>query len=132
MACAALLAITPPRPDLLLRTARICLKLRRPRQAYDAAARVNPIDVRGTADLDRTAEQMTEMAAALCTWGLRVEATDVLRNAHALAPHAAAPRSALASSPAGGGSKESSPAWGGTTRPRSGAGPLASGPRSGF
>jgi len=97
VACAALVAITPPRPDLLLRTARICLKLRRPRQAYDAAARVNAIDVRGTADLDRTAEQMTEMAAALCTWGFRVEATDVLRNAHALAPHAAAPRSALIS-----------------------------------
>jgi tetratricopeptide (TPR) repeat protein len=97
MACAALLAITPPRPNLLLRTARICLKLRRPRRAYDAAARLNAIDARGMADLDRTAEQMTKMAAALCTWGLRVEAKDVLRDANALAPHAAAPRSALIS-----------------------------------
>jgi tetratricopeptide (TPR) repeat protein len=95
MACAALLAITPPRPDLLLRTARICLKLRRPRRAYDAAARLNAIDARGMADLGRTAEQMTKMAAALCTWGLRVEAKDVLRKANALAPHAAAPRCAL-------------------------------------
>jgi tetratricopeptide (TPR) repeat protein len=97
VACAALLAITPPRPDLLLRTARICLKLRRPRQAYDAAARVSVIDVRGTADLDRTAEQMTELAAVLRTWGFRVEANDVLRKANALAPHAA-PQSALISS----------------------------------
>jgi tetratricopeptide (TPR) repeat protein len=97
VACAALLAITPPRPDLLLRTARICLKLRRPRQAYDAAARVSVIDVRGTADLDRTAEQITELAAVLRTWGFRVEANDVLRKANALAPHAA-PQSALISS----------------------------------
>ena len=94
VACAALLAITPPRPALLLRTARICLKLRRPRRAYDAVAKVNAIDVRRTGGLDRTAEQMTKIAAALCTWRLRVEAKDVLRNAIALAPHAAAPRGA--------------------------------------
>jgi len=95
VACAALLTITPPRPDLLLRTARICLKLRRPRRACDAVARVNVVDIRGTADPDRTAEQMMQIATALCTWCLRVEAKDVLRNAIALAPHAAAPRSAL-------------------------------------
>ena len=97
LACAALLAITPPRPDPLLRTARICLKLRRPRQAYDAAARVNAIDVRGTADLDRTAEQMTKIAAALCTWGLRVEAKNVLRKVGALTPRATTAPSALIS-----------------------------------
>ena len=95
MACAALVTITPPRPDLLLRTARICLKLRRPRRACDAVARVNVVDIRGTADPDRTAEQMMQIATALCTWCLREEAKDVLRNAIALAPHAAAPRSAL-------------------------------------
>ena len=97
VACAALLTITPPRPDLLLRTARICLKLRRPRRACDAVARVNAVDIRGTADPDRTAEQMMQIATALCTWCLRVEAKDVLRNAIALAPHAAAPRRALIS-----------------------------------
>jgi len=95
VACAALLAITPPRPDLLLRTARICLKLRRPRRAYDALAAVNAIDVRQIADPDRTAEQITNIAAALCTRGLRAEAKDVLRSVIALAPRAAAPRSAL-------------------------------------
>jgi tetratricopeptide (TPR) repeat protein len=95
VACAALLAITPPRPDLLLRTARICLKLRRPRRAYDALAAVNAIDVRQIADLDRTAEQITNIAAVLCARRLRAEAKDVLRSANALAPRAAAPRSAL-------------------------------------
>src|SRR5262249_33622820 len=97
MACAALLAITPPRPDLLLMTARICLKLRCPRRAYDTAAGVSAIDVRQMADPDRTAEQMTKMAAAFCTRGFRVEAKDVLRKADTLAPHAAIPRSALIS-----------------------------------
>src|SRR6516164_1749654 len=97
LACAGLLAITPPRPALSLMTARVCLKLRRPRRAYDAAARVSVIDVRQVADPDRTAEQMTKMAAAFCTRGLQVEAKDVLRKANALAPHAAAPRSALVS-----------------------------------
>jgi len=95
VACAALLAITPPRPDLLLRTARICLKLRRPRRAYDALAAVNAIDVRQIADPDRTAEQITNIAAVLCARRLRAEAKDVLRSAIALAPRAAAPRSAL-------------------------------------
>ena len=95
VACAALLAITPPRPDLLLRTARICLKLRRPRRAYDALAAVNAIDVRQIADPDRTAEQITNIAAVLCARRLRAEAKDVLRSAVALAPRAAAPRSAL-------------------------------------
>jgi tetratricopeptide (TPR) repeat protein len=95
VACAALLAITPPRPELLLRTARICLKLRRPRRAYDALAAVNAIDVRQIADPDRTAEQITNIAAVVCAQRLRAEAKDVLRNAIALAPRAAAPRSAL-------------------------------------
>jgi tetratricopeptide (TPR) repeat protein len=97
VACTALLAIMPPRPDLLLTTARICLKLRRPLRAYDAAAMVSAIDVRQMADPDRTAEQMTKMAAALCTRGLQAEAKDVLRKANALAPHATTPRSALIS-----------------------------------
>src|SRR5262245_15742123 len=88
VACAALLASTPPHPDLLLTTARICLQLRRPRRAYDAVAGVNVVDV-------RTAERMMKLAAALCTRGLRAEAKDVLRRAIALAPHAATPRSAL-------------------------------------
>lgn len=95
VASAALLAVTPPRPDLLLRTARICLKLRRPRRAYHALAAVNAIDVRQIADPDRTAEQITNIAAVLCARRLRAEAKDVLRSAIALAPRAAAPRSAL-------------------------------------
>ncbi len=86
---------TPPRPDLLLRTARICLKLRRPRRAYDALAAVNAIDVRQIADPDRTAEQITNIAAVLCARRLRAEAKDMLHSAIALAPRAAAPRSAL-------------------------------------
>jgi tetratricopeptide (TPR) repeat protein len=95
VACAVLLAITPPRPELALMTARICLKLRRPRRAYDALAGMNAIDVRQIADPDRTAEQMTNIAAVLCAQRLRAEAKDVLRSAIALAPRAAAPRSAL-------------------------------------
>jgi tetratricopeptide (TPR) repeat protein len=95
VACATLLAIVPPRPDLLLTTARICLKLRRPRRAYDAVARVSVIDVRQIADPDRTAGQMAKIAAALCTRGLRVEANDVLRKGIALTPHSATSRSAL-------------------------------------
>ena len=43
VAFTALLAIVPPRPGLLLATAQVCLKLRRPRRAYDAVA---VIDVR--------------------------------------------------------------------------------------
>jgi tetratricopeptide (TPR) repeat protein len=93
--CAALLAIVPPRPDPLLMTVRLCLKLRRPRRAYDAVARLNLIDFRQIADPARTAEQMTKIAAALCTHGLRVDAKDVLRKAIALAPHSTTPRSAL-------------------------------------
>jgi tetratricopeptide (TPR) repeat protein len=95
VACAALLAVTPPRPNLALMTARICLKLRRPRRAYDALAAVDAIDVRKIADPDRTAGQMTNIAAVLCARCLRAEAKDVLRSAIALAPRAAAPRSAL-------------------------------------
>ena len=95
MVCAALLAVTPPRPDLMLMTARICLKLRRPRQACDAVAGVNATDVPQVADPDRTAGDITNIAAALRTRGLRAEAKDVLRSAIAFAPHAAAPRSAL-------------------------------------
>ena len=95
MACAALLAVTPPRPDLVLMTARICLKLRRPRRACDAVAGMNAIDARQVADPDRTAGEITNIAAALRTRGLRAEAKDVLRSAIALAPRAATPRSAL-------------------------------------
>ena len=91
VACAVLLAITPPRPELALMTARICLKLRRPRRAYDALAAVNAIDVRQIADSDRTAEQITNIAAVLCAQRLRAEAKDVLRSTIALAPRAAAP-----------------------------------------
>jgi tetratricopeptide (TPR) repeat protein len=56
---------------------------------------VNAIDVRQIADPDRTAEQITNIAAVLCARRLRAEAKDVLRSAIALAPRAAAPRSAL-------------------------------------
>jgi tetratricopeptide (TPR) repeat protein len=90
-----LLNITPPRPDLLLMTARICLKLRRPRRAYNAVVGMSVIDVRHIADPDRAAQQMTKIAAALCARGLRAEAKDVLRKAIALAPHSAPPQSAL-------------------------------------
>src|SRR5262249_34329638 len=74
MVCAALLAVTPPRPDLTLMTADICLKLRRPRQACDAVAGVNATDVPQVADPDRTAGEITNIAAALRTRGLRAEA----------------------------------------------------------
>jgi tetratricopeptide (TPR) repeat protein len=92
VAFTALLAITPRRPGLLLKTAHICLKLRRPRRAYDAVA---VLDVRQIADPDRTSQQMTKIAAALCTRGLRAEAKDLLRKAIALTPHSATPESAL-------------------------------------
>jgi len=95
VACAALLTITPPCPDLLLMTARLCLKLRRPRRAYNAVVGMSVIDVRHIADPDRAGQQMTKIAAALCARGLRAEAKDVLRKAIALAPHSAPPRSAL-------------------------------------
>ena len=94
-ACAALLASLRARPYLLLTTAQICFKLRRPLRACDAVAVVSAIDVRQIVDPDRTAAQMTKIAAALCTRGLRVEARNVLRKAIALAPHVAASRSAL-------------------------------------
>jgi tetratricopeptide (TPR) repeat protein len=84
-----------PRPHLLLMTARVCLKLRRPRRAYEAVAGMNVIDVRQMADPDRTAQQMTKIAAALFTRGLRLEAKDLLRKAIALAPHSATLRSAV-------------------------------------
>jgi tetratricopeptide (TPR) repeat protein len=95
VACAALLNITPPRPDLLLMTARICLKLRRPRRAYNAVVGMSVTDVRHIADPDRAGQQMTKIAAALCARGLRAEAKDVLRKAIALAPHSAPAQSAL-------------------------------------
>jgi tetratricopeptide (TPR) repeat protein len=94
-ACAALLAIVRARPDLLPTTARICLKLRRPRRALDAVAVVSAIGVRQIADPHRMAEQITKVAVALYAHGLSVEAKDALRKALALAPHAAAPRTAL-------------------------------------
>jgi tetratricopeptide (TPR) repeat protein len=92
VAFTALLASRHLAPGLLLTTAHICLKLRRPRRAYDAVA---VIDVRQIADPDRTSQQMTKIAAALCTRGLRAEAKDVLRKAIALAPRSATPESAL-------------------------------------
>jgi len=97
IACAALLAVVPSHPDLLLGTAYICLKLRRPRRAYEAVARLSTIGLGPIAQPDRTAKQMTKIAAAICVRGQRVEAKDVLRKAIALAPQFAAPRYALAS-----------------------------------
>ena len=95
--CAALLAVVPSDPDLLLAAAYICVKLRRPRQAYEAVARLSATVVGQIARPDRTARQMTRIAAAICAWGQRVEAKDVLRRAIALAPQFDAPRLALAS-----------------------------------
>jgi len=97
IACAALLGVVPSHPDLLLGTAYICLKLRRPRRAYEAVGRVSTIGVGQIAQPDRTAKQMTKIAAAICARGQRVGAEDVLRKAIALAPQFAAPRLALAS-----------------------------------
>jgi tetratricopeptide (TPR) repeat protein len=94
--CAALLAVVPSQPTLLLGTAYICLKLRRPRRAYEAVGRMSAIGVGQIAQPDRTAKQMTKIAAAICARGQRVEAKDVLRKAIALAPQFAAPRHALA------------------------------------
>ena len=96
IACAVLLAVVPSHPGLLLGTAYICLKLRRPRQAYEAVGRVSTIGLGQIAQPDRTAKQMTKIAAAICACGQRVEAEDVLRKAIALAPQFAAPRHALA------------------------------------
>jgi hypothetical protein len=96
IACVALLAVVPYDPDLLLGTAYICLTLRRPRRAYEAIAMVSASGGQ-IAHRDRTAKQMTKIAAAICARGQRVEAEDVLRKAIALAPQFAAPRQALAS-----------------------------------
>jgi tetratricopeptide (TPR) repeat protein len=95
IACAALLAVVPSHPDLLLGTAYICLKLRRPRRAYEAVARVSTSGVGQIVHPDRTAKQMTRIAAAICARSQRVEAKDVLRKAIDLAPQFAASRSAL-------------------------------------
>jgi tetratricopeptide (TPR) repeat protein len=95
VACAVMLAIVPDRPNPLLTTARVFLKLRRPRPACHAVARVSAMGVRQIADRDRMAKQITRIAAAVCACGLRAEARGVLRKAIALAPHSAAPRSAL-------------------------------------
>jgi Tfp pilus assembly protein PilF len=94
--CVALLAVVPSDPDLLLAAAYICVKLRRPRQAYEAVARLSATVIGQIARPDRTARQMTKIAAAICAWGQRVEAKDVLRKAIAIAPQFAAPRLALA------------------------------------
>src|SRR5262249_24630363 len=77
-------------------TAYICLKLRRPRRAFEAVGRMSTIGLGPIAQPDRTAKQMTKIAAAICARGQRVEAKDVLRKAIALAPQFAAPRHALA------------------------------------
>src|SRR5438128_2713831 len=97
IACAAWLGVVPSHPDLLLGTAYICLKLRRPRRAYEAIARLSTIGVGQIPHRDRTAKQMTKIAAAILAWGERLEAEDVLRKAIVLAPQFAAPRLALAS-----------------------------------
>src|ERR1700756_3040394 len=81
IACAAVLAVVPSHPDLLLGTAYICLKLRRPRRAYEAVARLSTIGVGQIAQPDRTANQMTQIAAAICARAQREEAEDVLRKA---------------------------------------------------
>src|SRR5262245_56151195 len=94
--CAALLAVVASHPDLLLGTAYICLKLRRPRRAYEAVGRMSTIGAGQIAQPERTPQQMTKIAAAICGRGQRVEAKDVLRKAIALAPQFAAPRHALA------------------------------------
>jgi tetratricopeptide (TPR) repeat protein len=96
IACAALLIAVPSDPDLLLGAAYVCVKLRRPRQAYEAVVRLSATVVGQIAQPDRTARQMTKIAAAICAWGQRVEAKDVLRKAIAMAPQFAAPRLALA------------------------------------
>jgi len=95
VACATLLAVVPSHPNLLLATARICLKLRRPQRSYDALARVSSIDVRRIIHPDRIARRMTKIATAIHTRGMRAEAKDVLRKATTLAPHVAALRSEL-------------------------------------
>jgi tetratricopeptide (TPR) repeat protein len=97
IACAALLGVVPSHPDLLLGTAYIYLKLRRPHRAYEAVARVSTSGVGQIAQPDRRAKQMTKIAAAILAWGERLEAEDVLRKAIVLAPQFAAPRLALAS-----------------------------------
>jgi tetratricopeptide (TPR) repeat protein len=96
IACAALLAAVPSDPDLLLGAAYVCVKLRRPRQAYEAVVRLSATVVGQIAQPDRTARQMMKIAAAICAWGQRAEAKDVLRKAIAMAPLFAAPRLALA------------------------------------
>jgi len=82
---------------LAIGTAYICLKLRRPHRAYEAVARVSTSGVGQIAHTDRTAKQMTKIAAAILAWGERLEAEDVLRKAIVWAPQFAAPRLALAS-----------------------------------
>ena len=132
VACTALLAITPPRPDLLLRTARICLKLRRPRRAYDAVARMNAIDVRRTADPDRTTEQMTKIAAALCTWRLRGgKGCAAQRHCFGTACHRAAVRVCLlvARGPSSGGWQHIVGTMGGTRGPPAKIGRRVAAPR---
>jgi tetratricopeptide (TPR) repeat protein len=96
IACAVLLTAVPSDPDLLLGAAYVCVKLRRPRQAYEVVVRLSATIVGQIAQPDRTARQMMKIAAAICAWGQRVEAKDVLRKAIAVAPQFAAPRLALA------------------------------------
>jgi tetratricopeptide (TPR) repeat protein len=93
--CAGLLAIVRSRPDLLLTTAHIGLKLRRPQLALDAVAGMSAIDVRKVPAPERIDEQMTKIASTLWIRGSRAEAQDVLRKAIALLPHAARSRAAL-------------------------------------
>src|SRR2546421_12657812 len=76
--CVALLAVVPSDPDLLLAAAYICVKLRRPRQAYEAVARLSATVIGQIARPDRTARQMTKIAAAICPWGQRAGAQGLL------------------------------------------------------
>jgi hypothetical protein len=70
VACAVMLAIVPDRPNPSLTIARVPLKLRRPRSACHAVARVSAIGVRQISDPDGTAKQITRIAAAVCARGL--------------------------------------------------------------
>jgi len=100
MGCAALVGIVPPRPDLLLTTARICLKLRRPRQAKDVLRKANALAPHATTPRSALISLLEEDLRAaggnlsLAQWA---ELEDLLQRSVAESPLLAAPRSALAS-----------------------------------
>jgi len=99
MACAALVAIVPPRPDLLLTTARICLKLRRPRQAKDVLRKANALAPHATTPRSALISLLEEdLRAAGGNLSLEqwAELEDLLQRSVAESPLLAAPRLALA------------------------------------